>query len=197
MNKPLHKMTNKELWRLFPIILSEHNPRWKENYLSEKIVIEQAVGIQNIVRMNHYGSTSVPNLIAKPTIDILLEIEDDTNIEKLISNMQSVGYLYSEQTNNPEPHMMFMKGYTPQGFEGQVFHVHIRYSGDWSELYFKDYLLTYPEIADEYGKLKMELKKEYEHDRDGYTNAKTNFINRVTKLARVEFHKRYQLDDYN
>lgn len=140
MNKPLHEMTNEELWKLFPIILSEHNPIWKENYLTEKIVIEQAVGMQNIVRMNHYGSTSVPNLIAKPTIDILLEIKDDTNIEKLISNIQSVGYLYSEQPYNPEPHMMFMKGYTPQGFKEQVFHVHVRYGGDWSELYFKDCL---------------------------------------------------------
>lgn len=106
-------------------------------------------------------------MIAKPTIDILLEVKNDTNIEKLKSNMQSVGYIYNEQLNNPAPCMMFMKGYTPQGFKGQVFHVHVRYSGDWVELYFRDYLLAHSEIADEYGKLKMELKKKYEHDRDG------------------------------
>jgi GrpB-like predicted nucleotidyltransferase (UPF0157 family) len=130
-------------------------------------------------------------LIAKPTIDILVEIKDDTDIEKFISNMQSVGYIYSEQPNNPAPHMMFMKGYTPQGFKGQVFHVHVRYSGDWDELYFRDYLLAHPEIADEYGKLKMELKKKYERDRDGYTYAKTDFIGRITKLARAEMQNRY------
>ncbi|PKM79611.1 MAG: hypothetical protein CVU89_17315 [Firmicutes bacterium HGW-Firmicutes-14] len=191
MNKPLIEMTNEELWRLFPIVLREHMPIWRENYLTEKKMIEQAVGIQNIVRMNHYGSTSVPNLIAKPTIDILVEIKDDTDIEKFISNMQSVGYIYSEQPNNPAPHMMFMKGYTPQGFKGQVFHVHVRYSGDWDELYFRDYLLAHPEIADEYGKLKMELKKKYERDRDGYTYAKTDFIGRITKLARAEMQNRY------
>lgn len=186
MNKSLNEMSNEELWRIFPIILSEHIPKWKENYLTEKMMIVQAVGIQYIVRINHYGSTSVPNLIAKPTIDILLEIKDDADIEKLVSSMQSVGYIYSEQPNNPAPHMMFMKGYTPQGFKGQVFHVHVRYSGDWDELYFRDYLLVHPEIADEYGKLKMELQKKYEHDRDGYTHAKTDFIKRITKLARAE-----------
>lgn len=85
-DKPLHEMTNEELWKLFPIILSEHNPKWKENYLTEKIAIELAAGIQNIVRMNHYGSTSVSNLIAKPTIDILLEMKDDTNIGNLTLN---------------------------------------------------------------------------------------------------------------
>jgi len=136
MNKHLDEMTNEELWRLFPIVLSEHIPIWKENYLTEKMMIEQAVGIQYIVRINHYGSTSVPNLIAKPTIDILLEIKDDADIEKLIWSMQSVGYIYNEQINNPAPHMMFMKGYTTQGFEEQVYHVHVRYSGDWDELYF-------------------------------------------------------------
>ena len=113
-------MTNEELWELFPIILSVHNPIWVTSYSKEKPVLKQAVGIQNIVRMNHVGSTAIPNLIAKPTIDILLEIKDYTDIERLISNMQSVGYIYSEQPNNPAPHMMFMKGYTQQGFKGQV-----------------------------------------------------------------------------
>ena len=125
------------------------------------------------------------------TIDILLEIKDDTDIERLISNMHSAGYIYSEQPNNPAPHMMFMKGYTPEGFKGQVFHVHVRYSGDWDELYFRDYLLAHPEIADEYGKLKLELKKKYEHDRDGYTYAKTGFIERINKLARADIQLKY------
>ena len=40
MNKPLNEMTNEELWRLFPIVLSEHIPIWKENYLTEKMMIE-------------------------------------------------------------------------------------------------------------------------------------------------------------
>ena len=191
MNKPFNDMTNEELWELFPIVLSVHNPIWVKNYLTEKPVLEKAVGIQNIVRMNHIGSTAIPSLIAKPTIDILLEIKDDTDNKRLISNMQSVGYIYSEQPSNPAPHMMFMKGYTPQGFKGQAFHVHVRYSGDWDELYFRDYLLAHPEIADEYGKLKLELKKEYEHDRDGYTHAKTDFIKRITKLARSDIQIRF------
>lgn len=176
---------------MFPIILCEHNPVWKENYLKEKTVLEQAIGIRNIVRMNHYGSTAIPNLIAKPTIDILLEIKGDTDIGKFIKNMQSVGYLFSEQPNNPAPHMVFMKGYTPQGFKGQIFHVHVRYMGDWDELYFRDYLLAHPEIADEYGKLKLELRNKYEHDRDGYTCAKTDFIKRITTMARAETCVRY------
>ncbi len=125
-------------------------------------------------------------MIAKPTIDILLEIQNDTDVPKLITNMQSCGYLFDAQPDNPPPHMKFMKGYTPQGFKGQAFHVHIRYKGDWDELYFRDYLLIHPDVADEYAKLKIELKQKYKYDRNTYTDAKTDFIKRITALARRE-----------
>ena len=186
MSKSLDEMTDEQRSRLFPIILSEHQLRWQENFRKEKAVLEQAVGIENIVSINHIGSTAVPGLLAKPTIDILIEIKNDTDIKKLIENMQSVGYRYIAQPTTPVKHIYFIKGYTPQGFKGQVFHVHIDYRGDWDELYFRDYLLMHPEIADEYGRLKLALQKKYEHDRDGYTNAKTDFIKRVVKLARAE-----------
>lgn len=192
MSKSLDQMTNEELWELFPIIISKHNPVWKEKYLTEKSIIEQSIGTQNIVRMNHFGSTYVTDLYSKPTIDILLEIKDDTDIEKLIKNIKSIGYTYNSQPNNPAPHLMFMKGYTPEGFKGQVYHIHVRYSGDWNELYFRDYLVLHPEVAEEYGKLKFELEKIYKHDRDGYTKAKSNFIQKYTALARNEFSNRYK-----
>ncbi len=189
MSKPLNELTNEELWKLFPIILSEHIPFWKERYESEKELIAIAIGSKNIVRMNHYGSTSVPGLIAKPTIDILLEIAEDACLEKLQQNMMSIGYLYSPQPNDPPPSMMFMKGYTPRGFEGQVFHVHMRYGGDWDELYFRDYLKSHPDAAAEYSELKKQLMKKFEFDRDGYTQAKGDFIRRITSLARQERQK--------
>jgi len=171
---------------LFPIILSEHKPVWKKRFLKEKAVLEQAIGLRDVIRINHIGSTAIPGLIAKPTVDILLEIKDATDTAKLISKMQQLGYRYLEQPNKPPPHMMFIKGYTPEGFKGQVFHVHIRYSSDWDEIYFRDYLLAHPEAAEEYAKLKQDLKQEYEHDRDAYTDAKTDFIKRICGLARAE-----------
>lgn len=189
MSKSLDEMTDEERSQLFPVILSEYNPVWKKNYLKESAVVEQAVGSHNIIRISHIGSTAVPGLIAKPTIDILVEIKDGTDTANLVSKMQLAGYRYLEQPKNPPPHMMFIKGYNPEGFKGQVFHVHVRYSGDWDELYFRDYLLAHPETAVEYGRLKLELKQKYEHDRDAYTYAKTDFINRITGLARAEAQK--------
>ena len=186
MSKSLGEMTNEELWQLFPIILEEHNPAWKEKYIEEKALLEKVIGKSNIKQLDHIGSTSIPNIIAKPTVDILLQISDDADVEQLFNNMLTAGYGYCKVPKNPAPHLTFLKGYTQQGFEGQVFHIHVRYGGDWDELYFKDYLSKHPDIADEYGKLKLELKSQFKHDRDGYTYAKTNLIMKVNSLARQE-----------
>ena len=191
MNNPLQKMTNEELWALFPIILSEHRAEWTKFYEQEKDTIISALGTKNISRINHIGSTSVPGLIAKPTIDILLEIPTDADIPSLTTALISAGYICNTQPNNPAPHLMFMKGYTPQGFRGQAVHLHVRFPGDWDELYFRDYLRSHPKTAKSYGKLKQNLQLRYEHDRDAYTEAKTDFIQEATRLARKEMGNKY------
>ncbi|MGE5495543.1 MAG: GrpB family protein [Burkholderiales bacterium] len=194
MGKELSRMTNEELWQLFPIILREHDPSWPGKYSSEKQIIERIIGNENIVRISHIGSTSVPGLLAKPTIDILVEITDGCDTEKIIGGMTEGGYIFSPKPENPPPHMMFLKGYTPEGFKGQAYHVHVRFKGDWSELYFRDYLKDYKSVADEYAALKAELAETYEHDRDGYTDAKTDFINKYTALARELYKDRYKIE---
>lgn len=189
--KRLKDLTNEELWQLFPIILSESKSYWVDNYKAEEKLLIETIGVRSIVRINHIGSTAVPNLLAKPTIDILLEINDNINIQWLINMIESIGYIYSYQPKRPAPHMMFMKGYTLEGFEEKVFHLHIRYLGDWNELYFRDYLILHPEVAKQYGQLKLELKDKFQHDRDAYTEAKADFIKEHTNLARREFPNKY------
>jgi GrpB-like predicted nucleotidyltransferase (UPF0157 family) len=186
MQKPLETMTNEELWVLFPIILEQHNPLWELNYQEEAKQIINAVKKANIVRISHIGSTAVPGLVAKPTIDILLEVDKGIDTAFLISAIKSIGYIYTPQPNRPAPHMMFQKGYTPTGFEGQAYHIHVRYPGDWDELHFRDYLKSHPEAIQEYAVLKSRLQKQYEHNRDAYTDAKTEFVQRITQKARAE-----------
>jgi GrpB-like predicted nucleotidyltransferase (UPF0157 family) len=77
MPHDLNKLTAGELGKLFPIIIVDYNPEWERLYLDERKNIQDAIGIYNILRIEHIGSTAVPGLCAKPTIDILLEIADD------------------------------------------------------------------------------------------------------------------------
>jgi len=183
VDKPLEKMTNEELWQLFPIIVSEHKDYWKDYFAEERSFLKKLLG-KDALKIHHIGSTSIPGLPAKPTIDILIEMRDELDTDEMIRKMKGAGYIYSPQPRKPAPYMMFMKGYTPEGFAERVFHVHVRYSGNWDEIYFRDYLLKHPKIAKEYAELKLKLKEQYEHDRDAYTAAKTEFITKITNLAK-------------
>lgn len=190
MGKRLSEMSLEELWELFPVILKEHDPIWKDWYLQEEKLLKK-IGNQYIERINHIGSTSVNGLLAKPTIDILFEITEDCDLKFLVSMLEENGYIFEKQPQKPAPHMMFMKGYTEKGFAEKVFHLHVRYIGDWNELYFRDFLQLHKEVAQEYSNLKLSLIDKYEHDRDGYTEAKTEFVNKYTKMARIEFENKY------
>lgn len=189
MSNPLAELSNKERMLLFPVIMSEYDPNWQEKYFEEELLLKQSVGESNIFRIRHFGSTSVTGLKAKPTIDILLEINNDVNIGELTKNVEACQYIFSPQPENPPPHVVFYKGYTPEGFSGQAFHLYVRYSGDWDEIYFRDYLRSNPKTAKEYGEIKTKLAKEFKYDRDGYTKAKTDFIERITSTAKAGKYK--------
>ena len=191
MKKELSEMSRKELWELFPIILKEHNPQYKEWYEIEKRQLFNCVRNQDIKRINHIGSSAVEGLIAKPTVDILLEVDDNCVIAKLIEVLCENSWTLMSSEYEPDLNLVFNKGYTPDGFAEKVYHLHVRYLRDWEELYFRDYLVDQTDVAVQYGNLKLGLLKEYEHNRDGYTAAKTEFIKKYTDQARMIYAGRY------
>lgn len=176
------------LGRLYPIVLENHNPAWEEQYERQRIFLCELFG-DAVLRISHIGSTAVPGLVSKPTVDILLEIKDNTDLTGITERLQNDGYIVNRPPNDI---IMYIKGYGEKGFEGQTFHVHVRECGDHNELYFRDYLKAHPEVAKEYGELKKSLKQKFEHDRDGYTAAKGDFITKTTAAARDEFGDKYK-----
>ena len=173
--------------RIYPIILNEYNPAWPEWFAEEKVNLERLIGENNIAGIHHYGSTSVPGLTAKPIVDIMLELAETVDIEKIIALMPEGEYITLRREGNSlseHDRIMIIKGYTDTGFADKVFHIHVRNPGDWDELYFRDYLIAHPKTAAEYTELKRSLFKEYEHNRDGYTAAKGAFIKKITEKAR-------------
>lgn len=183
MRHDFSKVTLEDLAQLFPVILTEHNPKWSV-YYQEEAAFLRSIFADRVVRMNHIGSSSIPGIIAKPTIDILLEVSEGIDLQSITDQMEEEGYVVN---NPPGDLIMFLKGYTPKGFVGQAMHIHVRHTGDWGELYFRDYLIAHPEVAKEYEKLKTSLIDQYRHDRDGYTEAKGEFIREITRKAREEF----------
>lgn len=180
-------MSGKELGRLFPIIIVEYNRVWKKYFWEEKDKILTEFEESKVISIEHIGSTAIPGLMAKPTIDILMQVEQGIKVQTIFNRFKLLGYRFIPQPDKPAPHMMFVKGYTKLGFKGQAFHVHVRYKGDWDEIYFRNYLRENSRTAGEYEKLKLKLAKKYKYDRDAYTEAKTEFIKKINRLARKKF----------
>ncbi|MDD3154594.1 MAG: GrpB family protein [Victivallaceae bacterium] len=188
MKKQLSEMTLEELWQLFPILLRPYNVEYPQWYAEEKVLLEN-IFQTDLLRIRHIGSTSVPGLLAKPTIDILLELTDTADRESFEQPLVQAGYHTMAYGTQEQWHWDLCKGYTVDGFAERVFHLHLRRKGDWGEGYFCEYLRNHPEIARDYEKLKLGLAEQFRHDRDAYTNAKGDFIRRYTELARAESGK--------
>jgi GrpB-like predicted nucleotidyltransferase (UPF0157 family) len=177
--------------RIYPIILSEYNPAWPEWFVEEKAALTRLIGVESICRILHIGSTAVPGLMAKPTVDIILEVNKTTDLDELTAALSSPEYICLSGAGltmpTPPPHITFIKGYLSNGFDEKVYHIHVRYPNDndtHEKLLFRDYLIAHPEAVIEYAELKRKLFENYEHYRDGYTEAKGALIKKIIGKAR-------------
>ena len=179
MSKKLSEMTLEELWQLFPIILTEHKDCWGEYYAEQAAELKRL--LPKDIKITHIGSTAVNGIWAKPIMDILVEVGEGAGFAEISAILQDNGWIKMSET---ERRASFNKGYTESGFAQKVFHLHLRYTGDNDEIYFRNYLNGHPEVAKEYEALKLSLWKKFEHNRDGYTDAKSEFVKKYTALAK-------------
>ncbi|NOY36307.1 MAG: GrpB family protein [Chlorobi bacterium] len=191
IKKDLDRLSTRELGELFPVIISEPDPEWKKLFETEKKELKRILGQKAVVRIEHFGSTAVPNLAAKPTIDILVEIPGNEKTRNEIKQkMKSEGYHYIPREDCPPPYMMFVKGYSDEGIKGPSYHIHMaekEHNGLWDRLYFRDYLIKNKETAREYERIKRELAEKFKYDREAYTEGKTGFILKITEKAKKEY----------
>ena len=178
--KRLEEMTLQELWQLFPIHLTPPNPRWPLWADHEICSLRECFG-DIPTHIYHIGSTAIHGIWAKPIIDLIVETPDVQSFPTLKALITEAGYICMNESGS---RIDFNKGYTPQGFAEKVFHLHLRTSGDCDEIFFRDYLNTHHDVAKEYEALKLSLWKPFEHNRDGYTQGKTDFVSHYTTLAK-------------
>lgn len=178
-SKKLSEMTLEELWQLFPIFLTEHDPSWSEQYDEEASELKKL--LPSGVVFHHIGSTAIDGIMAKPIIDMIVAVDSRERAQEVASILQAHWYILMSASAD---RISLNKGYTENGFADRVFHLHVRLKNDVDEIYFRDYLNANPQIAKEYEALKLSLWKKYEHDRDAYTDAKTEFVKRFTEIAK-------------
>ena len=183
--KTLDKMTTEELGKLFPVIVADYCAVWPLSYLGEKRRILDSLQKFPVCRIDHVGSTAIPDLAAKPVIDIVLQFDGKIEKSKLVAAMKDMGYHLIIRKDNPPPHMMFVKGYSLEGYDELCFHIHIRKKGPCREILFKEFLIHHPHYAREYEKLKRELARKHKYNRELYTQGKEDFIQSIMAKAAV------------
>lgn len=178
MKKKLEEMTLEELWELFPIYLVENKyDLWKEYYNEIKNELYNLLKDYDVV-INHIGSTSLKDIWAKPIIDVLIEFDDEVKMKEASKILSKNNFIIM---NEKENRISLNRGYTEEGFAEKVYHIHLRAKGDNEEIAFRDYLENHEDDKKEYESLKLDLWKKFEHDRDGYTEAKSDFIKKIEK----------------
>jgi GrpB-like predicted nucleotidyltransferase (UPF0157 family) len=163
--------------------LRPYDPTWPALFRMESAsllpIFEPLLGA-----IYHIGSTSVPGLLAKPTIDILIEVTDLAKVDELNPAMIDQGY-EARGENGIIGRQYFVQ---TENAIHRV-HVHVFQTGNPEisrHLAFRDFLRRYPEIAEAYADLKGELAVRFVLDPDAYTDAKESFIREIDRLAAAE-----------
>jgi len=166
-----------------PVIVVEYDPRWPALYEEESQLILRTVG-SLVLSLEHIGSTAVPGLGGKPIIDIMGGVRLLAEAEQCVAPLAGIGYEYVPEYNELIPERRyFHKGPA----EARLFHLHmVEHSSDFWEkhLLFRDWLRSHPEDAQRYYQLKKDLAARFGRDREGYTEAKTPFIESIVARAR-------------
>ncbi|MDO5972376.1 GrpB family protein [Flavivirga aquimarina] len=189
MKKTLNDLTKDDWNTLFPVKLVDHNPEWKRIYEKEKEQILKKVDSKSILRMEHFGSSSIPSIKSKPYIDMMIEIPNELLFdENLISEFEDLGYSHFvvPARENIEAYSSFGKGYNLDGKKEQIFHIHMcpKENVMWEQIGFRDYLNANEKRAKEYEKLKLELASKYKNDRGAYVLGKTEFVKETLGLLK-------------
>jgi len=165
------------------VVIVDSDPRWPNVFAQEAERVRAVPGAEQVTAIEHLGSTAVPGLAAKPIIDLLIGVHSLDEARRAVPALAELGYAF--WYDNPDTdRLFFVKGLPPNGPRTHHLHIVEPDSPLWERLLFRDYLLTHPEEVQRYAALKRDLAARFPTDREGYTQAKADYILQVTHKAR-------------
>ena len=157
------------------------DPSWKDQFDAEAKSIRSALG-EAFVRIHHIGSTSIPNIYAKPVIDILLEVSDVKDLDNRTAALIALGYEAKGEFGIPG--RRYFRKNSGEGVRTHQIHA---FESDGEglvrHLAFRDYMIAHPELARAYSDLKRRLASVYPDDIEAYMDGKDPFIKEHEQIA--------------
>lgn len=163
-------------------LVDSRHESWQEAFEEERERLLEALhesGLQSRpVRLEHVGSTAVPNLAAKDIVDVDLVVADGSVGEVSQAVVDSLGGTRYENSDGWNP--------VPRHHDGQRFNVHVfaESSEKWkTSVATRDVLRARDDLREEYEALKRNLARETD-DLEEYSVGKTAFVERMLRVAR-------------
>lgn len=165
-----------------PVVVVPYDCQWPVLFAAERDSL-LALLPQSFIALEHIGSTAVPDLCAKPIIDILGGVSSMTIVQSIVSPLRTLGYVpASEFTNTVTDHNWFMRW--SSGHRTHQLHVVLHGGIHWRQrLLFRDALRSDSKLAQRYAALKRDLASKHRNDRDAYTSGKSEFVLSVARDA--------------
>ena len=157
------------------------DPAWPRKFAAERLLLASALAPWLAGPIEHIGSTAVPQLVAKPVIDIMAAVQTLPASVPAIEAAARAGYVYYPY------HADVMHWFCKPSPSHRTHHLHLVPfdSPLWHQrLAFRDALRADPQLAAEYAQLKLGLAQRFAGDREAYTEAKGPFVARVLSRRR-------------
>ncbi|WP_300037556.1 GrpB family protein [Methanospirillum sp.] len=159
--------------------LVPYDPLWPAMATAFIDTFYKEFGADIITKMEHYGSTSIPGMPAKPILDFLVEVsslrEAIKRIVRLTDTKNWEYWWYGD-------HITLIK--RDETTRIRTHHIHITTFENkiWNNVVFRDRLRSNPDLANEYADLKYRLAEEFKIDREAYTRAKGDFVRKAMHI---------------
>jgi GrpB-like predicted nucleotidyltransferase (UPF0157 family) len=160
----------------------EYDPSWATLFDQERAKLAEVLA-GHFLLIEHIGSTAVPGLVAKPVIDIGLGIRRLDDAPDLFPAIESLGYIYEPGLEQSLPERRFFWKGTPLIHTCHLHLAEVDSDVLTRPIRFRDYLRRHPEAAQEYGELKKKLAEKRVDDMEAYVADKTEFVERIMRLA--------------
>ncbi len=168
------------------VVLAPYDAEWPGRFLSERAVLASVLPPDQVVAIEHAGSTAIPGLDAKPIIDIFVAVPDIEAARVAFPPiLETIGYAFWAENPDRE-RLFFVKGLPPRA-PARTHHVHAMETAAaaWQRaLLFRDYLRAHAGEAQRYLHLKRDLARRHREDREAYTRAKDDYVADVVGRAR-------------
>ena len=161
-----------------PIELRDYDPSWPDRYAEHASRVRKALG-ERAVRIEHVGSTSVPGLVAKPIIDIVLEVPDSADEAAYVGDLEAASYVLRIREPDWFEHRLF------KGPDTNInLHVFTVGAAEIDRmLLFRNWLRADDADRDAYLQVKRDLARRTWRHVQHYADAKTAIVQQIMARA--------------